>query len=305
MPVIRIKDINAGVSLTPASFIFEAENKYKRKIDEIIARLNASGAHILLIAGPSGSGKTTTASLIARGIESSGREAVVISLDDFYRDITDPAYPRNSMGEPDFESVHALDLQFIESTLLSIAQNRPFLLPRFDFESSSRSAVSMHPPIDGGVVIIEGLHALNPLISLHLPDGSAYKVFISVSTNVEDDDGVRIISGRKLRFIRRMVRDSIYRATSPKETLKLWGGVLDGEIKYLYPTRVYADVEFNTFHSYELSLMRPFVQSLVTEDMAEESDLFKTVLNAVSLAEPIDVGMLPEDSLLREFVPAT
>ena len=199
----------------------------------------------------------------------------------------------------------ALDLPLIESTLLSIAANLPFKLPSFDFATSKRSGVSLHPPIDDGVVIIEGLHALNPRISLHLPDGSAYKVFISVSTNIEDDNAKRIISGRKLRFIRRMVRDSIYRATSPEETLRLWPGVLDGEIRFLYPTRVYADIEFNTFHSYEICLMRPFVESLLTADMAQESVLLKTVLNAVSLAEPIDVGLLPRDSLLCEFVPAT
>ena len=113
----------------------------------------------------------------------------------------------------------------------------------------------------------------------------------------------RLISGRKLRFIRRMVRDSLYRATSPELTLSRWASVINGEDKYLYPTRGNADVDFNTFHPYELSLMKPFVESLVSESLANESELISIVLRAVSMAEPMDISLIPENSLMKEFVP--
>ena len=304
MSEICIKDINAGVTTTPASFIKKAEDSYKGKIDFVIDGIRERGAHILFIAGPSGSGKTTTAAIIAKRLRELGRETFVISLDDFYRNIDDEGYPKNERDEPDFESVYALDLPLIESALLDVAANRPFSVPTFDFTTSRRSGMRSYPPIGSGVVIIEGLHALNPKVSRHLPEGAAYRLFISVSTNIVKESGQRIISGRKLRFIRRTVRDSIYRSTSPMQTLKLWWGVRMGEDQYLYPTRVYADVEIDTFHSYELSLLRPFVESLITPEMASESDFMKTVLAAARQVEPIDIGMLPPDSLLREFVPA-
>ena len=127
------------------------------------------------------------------------------------------------------------------------------------------------------------------------------RVFISVSTNINDGD-VRILSGRKLRFVRRMVRDSVYRGADAERTLEMWGNVLAGEDKYLYPYRTLADVDFNTFHAFEVGVMRRFAEKLISRELAEKNEYAKVVITALSMAEPISDELIPRDSLIREFI---
>ena len=118
---------------------------------------------------------------------------------------------------------------------------------------------------------------MNPKIFEHLPKEKILRIFISVSTNI-NKNGERIISGRKMRFVRRMVRDSLYRGADAERTLEMWVNVLNGEDKYLYPYRNNADIDFDTFHSFEPSIMRPYVVSLISDELAERSPYAKTVL---------------------------
>ena len=157
------------------------------------------------------------------------------------------------------------------------------------------------PKMSHGCVIIEGLHALNPRISEHLPTDSLLKIFISVSTNI-NDGGERILSGRKLRFTRRMVRDSLYRGADAERTLEMWDNVLAGEEEYLYPYRSLADVEFNTFHEFEPCVMRKFAEALISEELAKKNEYANTVVSALKLAVPIGEELIPNDSLIREFI---
>ena len=129
-----------------------------------------------------------------------------------------------------------------------------------------------------------------------------YKIFISVSTNINDGNGKRILSGRKIRFIRRLVRDSIYRDSGAERTLEMWDGVLLGENKYLYPYRNLADASFDTFHEFELAVMKPLAEPLLTEELAKRSALVETVSNALLKVAMIDEELVPENSLIREFI---
>lgn len=303
MPDVSILDLNRSVKNTPKEFIEIAEREYHDRIDRLAKRITCDDRiRLVFISGPSSSGKTTTANLLSDRVKSFGRECMVVSLDDFYLDLSEENYPRHPDGTKDLESVKALDLEFLAKTLSDIANGREFYVPKYEFEYSSRIAINSYQPLPRGVVIIEGLHALNPLVFSAVEKEATLKVFISVSTNITLN-GERIISGRKLRFVRRMVRDSLYRATPPELTLQRWGSVINGENEYLYPTRVYADVDFNTFHAYELSLMKPFVEALVTEAFAESSPLVRVVLEASKKAEPLDISLVPESSLMKEFVP--
>ena len=303
MPDVRIEELNASIARDSAAFVMGAEREYSERIENISALVAERKAiKVIFISGPSSSGKTTTSNLLADSIIRRGRHCMVVSLDDFYRSPTDPDYPTLPGGSPDFEAVEALDLPLLTQTLANVASEDEFLLPKFDFKRSQRVCLRATEPPDGSVVIIEGLHALNPKIFSAVPAEASLKIFISVSTNVTEG-GERIISGRKLRYLRRTVRDSIYRATPPERTLVLWDSVISGEDKYLYPTRVYADLEFNTFHSYELSLMRPFAEALLTESVTSSSELARVVLAAVRRAEPMDINLVPDTSLMREFVP--
>jgi len=302
MAQTEIYEINSVAKTDPRSLIKSAEQRYKNFTLDIAARVSENeNIRIILLAGPSGSGKTTTANLLADSIRAHGLTSFVLSLDNFYRNSDDPNYPRLDSGERDYESVDALDIPLLEETLIDIAEGREFSVPRYDFKNGARDAVTNHPKISHGCVIIEGLHALNPRIFAHLPMEKVFKIFISVSTNITLD-GEHILSGRKIRFLRRMVRDSLYRGADAEKTLAMWGGVLHGEDKYLYPYRDYADVQFDTFHAFELGVMVPYVNRLISPDLAERDPYAKAVFDAISLAEPIDEQLVPDDSLIREFI---
>jgi uridine kinase len=299
---IEISEINRLAKLNPLELIRVSEERYKSFTDEIATRVAENeNIRIILLAGPSGSGKTTTANLLADGIRKKGLFSTVISLDDFYRSSDDKDYPRLENGERDFEAVEALNLSDIEKTLVAISEGKEFVLPKYDFKLGRRTNEVKMPKISHGCVIIEGLHALNPLIFEHLDMKKVLRIFISVSTNV-NKNGERILSGRKIRFMRRMIRDSLYRASDAENTLSLWENVLLGEDKNLYPFRKYADIQFDTFHAFEIGVMKPYVKALISSSLSEKNEYAKTVLLAANEAVGIDESLVPADSLIREFI---
>lgn len=302
MAEINIEYINELAKSDPARLVRESEENYRSFADGIVNRVvENDNIRIILLAGPSGSGKTTTANILADGIRAHGLASMVISLDDFYREHCDECYPRLENGERDYESPEALDLAEIEKTMLDIVGGREFTVPKYDFKVGGRVDMRKYPKIEHGCVIIEGLHAMNPEVFEHLPPEKILRVFISVSTNI-NEGAERILSGRKLRFVRRMVRDSIYRGATAERTLKMWTGVLLGEDKYLYPYRKCADVDFNTFHTFEPCVMRRYVTKLISSELANEDGYARTVLSAMNTVNEIDEALVPDESLIREFI---
>ncbi len=298
---IEIKNINTLLNETPQLAIKEADERYRGFIDEAAKKVKNSGVKVVFLAGPSGSGKTTTANTLKDRIIAYGGECLVVSLDDFYRDATDPMYPRDENGERDYENPLALNIPEVEKTPLDIAAGKDFYLPKYDFKVGGRVEYNRHSAIKDGCVIIEGLHALNPLIADVLPSGSEMKIFISVSTNITNK-GRRIISGRKLRFIRRVVRDSIYRGADAVRTLNMWANVRKGEDMYLYPYRNTADVTLDTFHIYELAVMKNFAEGLISDKLAKTEPYANVVLKALKKSVALDPTLVPENALVREFI---
>lgn len=303
MAELDLTKINSLIEKSPILAIRMAEIEYHSRIGEISRRItDDERIKIVLLAGPSGSGKTTSANLLCDAIESQGEAAMVVSLDNFYRSCDDPEYPRLPSGELDYECPEALRLDVLSDVLMKIAKNEPYDIPRYDFKVGACVEILHYPPIDRGCVIIEGLHALNPKITEKLPAESIIKIFISVSTNI-NHEGERILSGRKARFIRRLVRDSIYRAADAEKTLEMWDEVLAAEDVYLYPYKATADIAFNTFHIFELPVMKPFVERLISKELAERSAYANTVLSAINQVLPLDYNLVPNNSLIREFIP--
>lgn len=303
MAEITLYDLNGHIRQAPLMAIAEAEDRYHDRIKDIAAQVvNHNTVRIITLAGPSGSGKTTSANLLADAIRALGKESIVVSLDDFYRDSTDPDYPRFPDGSRDFERPESLHLDEIAATLENIAAGKAFELPKYDFKVGRRVEKNLHSPILDGCVIVEGLHALNPRIADVLPHECVMKVFVSVSTNIIASDGERLISGRKIRFVRRMVRDSIYRAADAERTLDMWEGVVAAEEVYLYPYRDTADVLIDTFHSFELSVMRERALALISRELSEQSSFAAIVFTALRAVEPLDEALVPRDSLIREFI---
>ncbi len=301
MAEISLDVLNKGAA-APEETVAAAENKYKSTVKACAERIvNDADIKAVLLAGPSGSGKTTTANLLCDTIEAMGEECTVVSLDNFYLDHKDPRYPINEEGERDFERPDSLDLPLIKATIEKITSGKPFSVPKYDFKAGCATSVTDYPAMPDGCVIIEGLHALNPTITDGLDKDKILKIFISVSTNV-NDGCERVLSGRKARFVRRMVRDSIFRGADAERTLDLWKNVLDGEDEYLYPYRHLADISFDTFHAFEMSVMSKRAIQLILKDGARNDAYAATVLRALERITPIDPSLVPEDSLIREFI---
>ena len=302
---ISLSTIRNALSSDPGAAIAQAEAGYHAAVEAAAARLLREPSHrILFLAGPSSSGKTTTANILCDSLRTAGHEAAVVSLDNFYLPLDTPGYPRLKSGAHDFESPHAIDIAAVRACLAAVLRGEEYPLPRFDFRRhvrDERTTPLRIPP--EGYLIIEGLHALNPLLSEGLDHAHYFSVFISVSTNVVEADGSRLLSGRKLRLARRLVRDSIYRSSDAARTYELWQSVLAGEDAYLYPYRDRADILINSFHLYEPALLRPFAEPLLAAENAPRTPYTDAVRKALAAFPPLEERLVPDTSLMREFIP--
>ena len=300
----QIEYINEQAKINPTKFIEDCENRYKNILSDIADKvLGDEGREIIMVAGPSSSGKTTTANKIANELLKRNVKAHVLSLDDFYKNRDDIPYLED--GTQDFETVYALDLDYFEIIVNRLLKGETVKTPVFDFAEGKRSKTKFNEITMGqnDAVIIEGLHALNPIITDKI-NGKILKIYISVSSRIYDKKGKIILNKRNMRFVRRMVRDYKFRGSSVNYTYSLWKNVMAGEDKYLFPYRDNADIRVNTIHLYETCVLRK--QALELLESSEISNEFKKdaekLYKALSMFKTIDENIVPKDSLLREFL---
>ena len=302
MAYFTLNDINKNVESNMESFINDAESRFESSVTELADRFT-SDCDIVLLAGPSSSGKTTTAGKIAQKIKNSGRNAYTLSLDDYYRNAAD--IPLTEKGLKDFENVSALDIDLIHRTFSDLIEKRTAQVPEFDFVSGTRKLETKRVELKkDDLIIVEGIHALNPIITKGLDESHITKVYISVSSRVTDDSGRVVFSKRNLRLVRRMIRDYHYRNTSVEKTLSQWQEVLKGEDKYIFPFERNASFRIDSFHPYEPCLFKSEAVELLGT-VGEDSGVYpiaSELKNSFSELDTIDMSKLPADSLLREFV---
>lgn len=296
--------INKKALECPKEFINQCNGEYLENITGIAKRIEADeDVKIVAIAGPSGSGKTTTAHILQEKLKSLGETVEVVSLDDFYLPVDKlPILPDGSI---DIESVNSLDISLIKECFQDIIKSGKTNLPRYDFKTklSIRNAKVLDIG-QKGIVIVEGLHAMNPLISELVPRKNIFKIYISVNRSVDDDNGVQLLSSRQIRLVRRVLRDDKFRGATATETLHLWNNVIDGERKYLYCFKDTADVQLVTFHPYELGVYRERFGKMrnTVNKNAPCYDYFIKTANALERFEDIDSSLVPDDALIREFI---
>lgn len=289
---------------TPREFISSCEDRYNGIINGIAKKLKESGkTEIVMLSGPSSAGKTTTAKRLKESLEALGVGSIAVSLDDFYLNNCDA--PRFPDGTPDFETVYALDIPFFKSTMNEMLSRGKGHLPEFDFVSGKRKEQLKEVSVkDSDVIIVEGLHALNPLITAGLPKERLFKIYINVSSRIYDEKGDIVLNKRNMRFIRRIVRDSNFRGNSVEKTFGMWLNVCHGEDIYLFPYRDNADIKINTVHLYETCLLKNDAERLLSQ-VEKNSPFYRDsqrLLKSLCRFPSIDSELVPETSLLREFI---
>ena len=299
-----VTEINERAAADAVSFITDEETRFDTAVSDVVEKFLANSDYdIVLLAGPSSSGKTTTAGILSDKIRNSGRNAYIVSLDDFYLNAEDIAI--NEDGVKDYENVTALDIPLIRKCFAQLIEDRESELPIFDFMTGSRSSETKHIELKkDDVIIVEGLHALNPVITEGLDESHLYKIYISVSSRVIDEDGKVLLNKRNLRLIRRTIRDYKHRNASVEQTFKMWDGVLKGEDKFLFPFESYADVKINSFHSYEPCMIKEEALSRFSQVTADSVFYEKAqeIVSALNRFVDIKESLLPEKSLLNEFL---
>lgn len=292
-----------SLAQNPEEFLKQCSQEYAKAVDQAAQTVTqAKNKNIIALAGPSSSGKTTTASMLAKAIGERGAKAYIVSLDDFYFSHSENRYPLDENGKPDYESVDALDVERIHRCFAELNVKGESALPVFDFMQGER--------IDGArkillgkndVIIVEGLHALNPVITSSLGEGNVFRMYVSVSSRVYGEDGGVLLSKRNMRLIRRTVRDNSFRATSPERTFEIWQSVMRGEDKYLFPFEKFADLKLNSFHPCEPCVLAGQAIPLLATVKGEFEADAHLLLEKLSLFRKIEKSLLPEESLLREF----
>lgn len=299
-----IEYINGLAVRDPRTLIERSEARYRNIIDDIANRVrDEAGREVIMLAGPSASGKTTTAGRLAEAFSRRGMKTRHLSLDDFYLNREDT--PLDGAGVHDFETVFALDLPLLRKALNSLLAGEETPVPVYDFLTGSRLPQSRLMRLgESDAIIVEGLHALNPIITDALPSDKLLKIYISVSSRIYNERGGIVLNKRNLRFIRRLVRDYNFRGSSVANTCGLWEGVMAGEDKYLFPYRDNADIRINSVHLSEPCLFKDTALKLLRDaELCEKwaKDISR-LIRALEQFESLSRETLPADSLLHEFL---
>ena len=287
---------------TVRDLINVAEAMHERQIGSIADRIVDSGAKIVLLAGPSSSGKTTTCKRLAIQLMTRLVTPKMISLDDYFvdRHVT----PRDESGDYDYESLYALDLARLNSDLTSLLAGEEVNLPTYSFELGARiekpKKMQMRPT---DVLILEGIHGLNPELTSSISASSIFKIYVSALTTLSIDDH-NWISPNDNRLLRRIVRDYRYRSTSALDTIRRWPSVRRGEEKWIFPFQENADATFNSSLIFELGVMKEYAEPLlrqVPHNVEQYSNAYR-LLRFLEYFDPIPSDQIPHTSLLREFL---
>lgn len=304
MGVTTVGDFNEAVEKGYAKdMIHVSEALQEKKIamiaDEIAHNKNV---RVVLLAGPSSSGKTTTCKRLAVQLATNAIKPIMISLDDYFvdRDKT----PRDETGDYDFEHIHALNIPLINEQFAALFRGEEVQLPRYDFPTGKSMPDGRRLKMkDDYVLVVEGIHALNPELTAQIPEAQKFRVYASALTTIMLDNH-NYIPTTDNRLLRRIVRDHNYRGVTAQETIRRWPSVRKGEHRWIFPFQENADAMFNTAMIYELAVLRTVAEPLleqVPEDCEEYAEAYR-LRKFLRYFRPLDFDRLPPTSLLREFL---
>ena len=304
----NVGDLNEAITNGHAPVLIKVmealhEKQIAKIADDIAERFKLNGSsRVVLIAGPSSSGKTTFSKRLSVQLLTNLLLPVAISLDDYFVDRKDT--PRDESGDYDYESLYALDLEAFNRDLNDLLDGKEVDIPTYNFETGTRSyngkKLKLSPQ---SILILEGIHALNPQLTSQIEERMKYKIYVSALTSISIDDHNRIPTTDN-RLLRRIIRDAKYRGTSAQSTIARWPSVRRGEEKWIFPYQENADAMFNTSLLYELAVIcREAIPVLaqVGKDQKEYNEA-KRLLNFLTMFVPTPEKEIPPTSLAREFL---
>ena len=302
--VNKISEINRLVKTDAKKFVLQVEEEYHNRIKKIAEEIKEKeSVSIVLLAGPSAAGKTTSSNILCKYLGGMGIKTETLSLDDFYK--TQEDMPRDEFGQLDFERVDSLYIEDIETCFKDLLEKGYTDAPIFNFKTKARESFTRKIELStNGVVIVEGLHALNPVIIKNLPEQKIFKLYISIGSGFIDSKDEMILESRSIRLMRRMSRDIIYRNSPIERSLELWSSVIRGEDKYLCPYRPSAHRELKSFHDYEICLFKGILEDKLKalDETVPNFDSVKKIIAAMNEAIVLNKEIIPENSLLKEFM---
>lgn len=299
-----VGDFNAAVDAGHATDIINiSEALQEKKIAQIAEQIAARpGVKLVLLAGPSSSGKTTSCKRLSIQLAVNGLKPLQISLDDYFVDRE--RTPKDENGEYDYESIYALDLQKINDQFNALFRGEEVELPKYDFQSGkSKKSGQRLKMNDNNVLVVEGIHALNPELTAQIPNEQIFRVYASALTTILLDNH-NYIPTTDNRLLRRIIRDYKYRGVSAQETIHRWPSVRAGENKWIFPFQENADAMLNTAMLYELAVLKMQAEPLleqVPENCDEYAEAYR-LLKFLKYFKGIPFNNLPPTSLLREFL---
>ena len=299
-----IGDFNQAIDANHATDIINiSEALQEKKIAKIAEEIaSRKGVKLVLLAGPSSSGKTTSCKRLSIQLAVNGLKPLQISLDDYFVDREKT--PKDASGEYDYESIYALDLDLINEQFNALFRGEEVELPKYDFQSGkSKKSGNKLKMNDNNVLVVEGIHALNPELTAHIPQEQIFRVYASALTTILLDNH-NYIPTTDNRLLRRIIRDNKYRGVSAQETIHRWPSVRAGENKWIFPFQENADAMLNTAMLYELAVIKMQAEPLlkqVPENCEEYAEAYR-LLKFLKYFKGIPYNNLPPTSLLREFL---
>lgn len=286
--------------------VLVAESLQNRRFVQVAERIAAhqDKIRVVLIAGPSSSGKTTSSKRLSIELLTHGISPVPIEMDDFFVDRVKT--PKDENGEYDFESIYGLNLELLSDCVKRLIAGETVQLPHYNFITGKSEPGKTIKLEKGQILILEGIHGLDPLLFKDIPSEQKFRIFVAPITQVNIDFYNRI-STNDVRLMRRIVRDFQYRGYSAQQTIALWDKVRAGEEKWIYPYLDLADELINTSLVYEIAAIKPLAETalrMVPHNSPEHNQAIR-LLNTLSWIRPMDADLIPGNSLLREFVGAS
>ena len=280
-----------------------AEALHEKKVASIADMIQERpDVKVILISGPSSSGKTTFSKRLAVQLMVSGRKPKMISLDNYF--VNREETPRDKNGNFDFETIHALDLDFFHLQMQQLLEGKEVELPIFNFETGTRTfkgeKLKLEPDT---LLILEGIHALNPELTYGIDDSALFKIYVSALTTISIDEH-NWIPTADVRLLRRIIRDYRYRGYSARDTISRWDSVRSGEDKWIFPYQENADIMFNSALIFELAVLKRHVMPILEQvpKSCEEYTETHRLLRFLRYFIAIPDNEIPPTSLLREFV---